>query len=234
MRRDEFEGRNRQRPADLDQSRLYQRSNTSREEMQRTPLGTPPDCYDVRSVYDTRPLNAYDFNIAGSVSLPYPVGIVEMTVPEGAVCVLRELSIWFEPAPPGSERSDNVASLLLNGADYPYNNAIPIGDDSGRFPVFMLADEFNRVGVRVNLTNPYPSTPGTAWVLFYGQFLLKSGRPLPTEIANPIMGGKCGQSIPVPRTGMPTASPPVPQTLVVNKPPPPPPPPKTAALRLKR
>lgn len=194
LRGDEFEGRNRQLPANLDQSRLYGLSEKSRQALNTTPLGTPPDCYDVRSVYDSRPVNATDFNIIGSfnfVGEGAETTIIEMEVPEGYIGVLRQVHVWFEPVY-GQNRSDVSASFTLNGADVPYNQDLFVGGDTDDLETFILGNEFNRMGLRVTLNDGLlPDDDFMCYVRFYGNFLLKSNRPLPAEIANPSMDARC-------------------------------------------
>lgn len=196
MRRDEFEGRNRQLPADLDQTMAYANSAQAREDFQVTPQGTPPDCYDVRSVYDVRPINGFDFNITSSALMTFGVKstvnpFVEFTVPEGFVCVLREVDIWFNPIPPGSTRNDKYFDLTLNGGSVPYNQTIYFGVASGKVKVFMIANEFDRVGVHVVDNANTASGSTDVYCQFYGNFLPKTERPSNFEIANRVMSGQC-------------------------------------------
>lgn len=226
LRGDEFEGRNRQLPANLDQSRLYGLSEKSRQALNQTPLGTPPDCYDVRSVYDSRPVNATDFNIIGSFNF---VGegavttIIDMEVPEGYIGVLRQVHVWFEPVY-GQNRSDVSASFTLNGADVPYNQNLFVGGDTDDLETFILGNEFNRLGLRITLNDGLlPDDDFMCYVKFYGNFLLKSNRPLPAEIANPSMDAKCTNApTPTPIKAPVQFAPPVKAPIAAQTPIPPP------------
>ena len=194
-RRGEFEARNRQLPADLNQSATFGANQRARTDFDAAPVGTPPSCYDVRSVYDSRPINGYDFHIVQFQSLDSTdtTKRVEMTVPEGYAAVLRGFEAWFEPAPLGANRSDVSANLQLNGGDYP-NNTFLIGmATNGLVPMFMLADEFNRIGLKLNFTAFTGS--GEVYVHFYGNFILKSERALPFEIANPVNDPNCKPAV---------------------------------------
>lgn len=190
-RRGEFEARNRQLPADLDQTIAYNANARARADFDVTPVGTPPVCYDVRSVFDSRPINAFDFHITGFgaiASTDHSV-VVEMTVPEGYCAILRGIEIWFEPTPLGVNRSDVFFSLQLNGGNYPYNS-LPIGPGTtDLLPMFMLADEFNRIGALITFSNF--SADAGCYVHFYGNFLLKTERALPFEVANPSADPAC-------------------------------------------
>lgn len=210
-RHGEFEARNRQLPADLDQTVAYNANARARSDFNATPIGTPPVCYDVRSVFDSRPVNAYDFHITTSETFDSAdTSIrVEMTVPEGYAAILRGLEVWFEPASPGALRSDVELTLQLNGGDYP-NNRVFIGaatDDL--IPMFMLADEFNRIGAF--MTFPAPASSVNVYVHFYGNFVLKSERALPFEVANPSNDPLCKPAphvrAPTPRTAPPMFAP---------------------------
>jgi hypothetical protein len=205
LRPDEFEARQRQLPASLKLNIGGKSLKRSRDDLARTPLGSPPVDYDVRSVYDVRPVGAFDFNIAASDVLGAGEGATsnvltaEMTVPDGLVAVLRNFDIWFEPNPAGADKSDFKWSLQLNGADFPYNGSIPFGVVVDRETVFMLANEFNRIGIRVTATAGAIFVTGSPvlWVRFYGTFQIKGSIPLPFEIANPASGRVLGPRGPV-------------------------------------
>lgn len=67
----DFKSRSRelQLPADPGTTRYPGSRNlkTADDAFQKTPLGAPPANCDVRSVYDARPVNGLDFNIAVQV-----------------------------------------------------------------------------------------------------------------------------------------------------------------------
>lgn len=228
-KRGDFEARNRQLPADRNvkgaKGRAWKKARTDAE---NTPLGAPKKPVDVRSVYDTRPVNAFDFNITSRQLFTAEVGFEGpapfFLVPSGFICVLRELDIWTEPAA-FENRSTLQVILTLNGGDVPYNGndedptnpgvfdqGIYVGSASGRFPVFLIANEFNRVGVRFRSSSA-PSQSSVNYVLFYGQFLLKSGLPPALEIGNPVP-----PKAPVPKRVEPPkpSAPPLPSAPSVN------------------
>lgn len=190
FRRGEFEGRHRQLPATHRRpiGAIYQRS---REDLKLTPLGAPPTDVDVRSVYDVRPINAWDFNIVASAEAVGGAGEVSFSVPEGLVAILRNFDIWFEPNPATAFKSENRWTLQLNGGDFPYNISIPFGTAVDRETVFMIADEFNVVGLSVTLL---AETSVTLFARFYGNLLLKSGRPASLEIGNPVFSRSAATS----------------------------------------
>lgn len=187
-RRGEFELRQRQLPADRRARNVAGRAWTqARDEVDKTPLGAPPKPVDVRSVYDTRPVNAFDFNIVETAGAEEgtAVRIVNFSVPEGFVCVLRNFDIWFETAVfAGEDKSDVTWTLLLNGGAFPYNEDVPFGVAVDRETCFMIADEFNTVGLRIVSTAGNFSSGAVTFARFYGNFLLKSGLPASLEIGN--------------------------------------------------
>lgn len=187
FRRGEFEARQRQLPADKRARRAKGGAwQKARADQEATPLGAPPKPVDVRSVYDTRPINAFDFNIPATVATVSTATNVTafFQVPEGFIAVLRNFDIWFEPNPVGVNKSNFNWSLQLNGGDYPYNIAVPFGDAVDRETCFMIANEFNTVGIRIRAVAPGAFATGFAFVRFYGNFLLKSGLPALLEIGN--------------------------------------------------
>lgn len=187
FRRGDFENRQRQLPADKRARKAkgaaWQKARTDQE---RTPIGSPPKPVDVRSVYDTRPVNAFDFNIPASAATvsTSSSSTVFFQVPEGFIAVLRNFDIWFEPNPVGVNRSNFTWSLQLNGGDYPYNIGVPFGIGIDRETVFLLANEFNTIGLRISTVAPGVFVAGFAFARFYGNFLLKSGLPPSLEIGN--------------------------------------------------
>jgi hypothetical protein len=157
--------------------------------------------YGVRSVYDSRPVSGYDFNIivtmaAGICVTPTPAFF---TVPQGYVAVLREIETWCEPPQNLTARTDITVSAQINMVDIPYNTGIPVGNGTlENIKLFSIADELQQVGVT------FPAFPAsgafTLYAQLYGNFLLKSGRPAPFEIAN--YAGRANITQP----GMPNAS----------------------------
>lgn len=197
IRRDEFEGRNRQLPADLDQSASYSGSAQARKDLSNTPLGSPPQCVDVRSVYDTRPINGFDFNIQTSGGADPTPDLLQFQVPEGYVCVLRSFDIWIENPIPAIAKSGAAWTLILNGGDVPYNGPVSFGSAVDDETVFLIADEFNMVGLRITVFTGGELT--TIYARFYGNFLLKTAVPAPWQIGNPVNAPGCGQPVTRPR-----------------------------------
>jgi hypothetical protein len=158
--------------------------------MRVAPAGEPPADYDVRSVYDSRPVQGFDFNITaetGETSSPF---VVEWQVPEGFVAVVRALHHWFDPAPMITSRQEITLTLLRDGNDVRFNVEIPVGSESDELvKCFAIYDEFQMVGAR--LVTPGAVVNTAAFVHFYGNFLLKTDTTPAFQIANPV-GRKLG------------------------------------------
>src|SRR3990172_12098131 len=95
----EFIERERQHPPEETSGNVAQGSTAeSQRALVDAQLGAPPADYDVRSVYDSGPLNAYDFNITATSPVD-EIGAsilrVSFTVRQGFVAVLRRLSHFF-------------------------------------------------------------------------------------------------------------------------------------------
>lgn len=185
MRENEFlEDRERQLPPDFNLLADVSEDGKAAEALKRAPMGEPPDEYTVRSVYDSRPVSTFDFNITPSAQELASTNTVDFQVPQGYVCVLRRVFHTIND-PPGTNRANFLMTLMLNGAAFQYNRDIPVGFESDDLVrCFMVADEFDTVGVKLTCS----SVSGTSilYVTFYGQFILKTGRPAPFEIANPV------------------------------------------------
>lgn len=178
--------RNTQLPADPGKTYYVGSENIKRadEALDRTPLGSPPANCDVRSVYDARPINAYDPHIVvESAESVGPTFDLEFQSREGYVLVIRAIHHWFEPAPALPFRSDVLLTLFLNGAAQPDLINIPVGVESdGLVTPFLVCDELNTIRARLTCSAAIPSA--TAWVMFYGNYLQKTAVPANQQIAN--------------------------------------------------
>lgn len=160
----------------------------------RAPLGEPPIDFTVRSVFDSRPIQGYDFNVTSSTivsgSIPFTT-LVSFIVPTGLVCVLRQLHHFFTVPPVIASRADVLLSLQVNGADVPNNTSIPVGVASDDIvKCFVIADENTQVTAKFVTNVDVLVEAVSIFVQFYGNFLLKTGRPSIMEIANQTGEGK--------------------------------------------
>lgn len=205
-------------PEDRPGSVAEDATGRAQEDLFATPLGTPAADYDVRSVYDSRPVNGYDFNItaqSGAGEIGTSSFTATFVVRQGFVAVLRRLSHFFTGTlPPIMERSEALLSITRNGADVLDNVDVPVGlysDDI--WQGFVIADEGDTLGVTLELQGGLVADE--LQVHFYGNYLLKTGRAYNYEIANPVGGARgCAPS---PVMLAPTA----PRTVVIREPAPP-------------
>ena len=179
----------------------------------RTPAGEPDLKFDVRSIFDSRPVNAYDFNISGQFTYAgndTPETFVVFTVPEGYVAIVRDWYHEFFPTPVIGSNRDILMTPQVARADVQNNIDVPIGSVAQKpfLELFFLADEFQEVGFRINSPLVIPTTEGTNLsVRLHGTFLLKRNIPYQFEVANPC--GGCGGELrvaPSPLTAPPTTT----------------------------
>jgi len=184
------------------------------------PLGTPPVDYDVRSVYDVRPIGAYDFNILTQVAVGSGATafIADFQVPSGFVCVLREVEAFFDTAPADvTNYIDGRVTFTRDKVDYVHNQLIPMGPHSRIIKTFLLADEFQMVGAKFSLgSGAQPSFSEIFYALMYGNFIPKLGRPYPYEIANPTGGSDKRSTYALPLNRQQPILPPAPVTAPVQ------------------
>jgi hypothetical protein len=171
-----------------------------RQFLQDTPLGEPGIDVDVRSVYDVRPINAFDVHLSaesdefswGGTATP-TVGEITMPVPLGYVFVCRLLNHYLFPEPPATSRGQCLLTLTKQGAAVPFNVNVPVGVESqDLFRAFVIYDEGETFGARMLVTLPSGSAAGTSvlGVDFYGNFLRKTGRSANQMIGNPVPGSR--------------------------------------------
>jgi hypothetical protein len=196
MREHEFTEREHQLPADPYQPAAPDMviGSAAREDMESTPLGAPVAECSVRSVYDSRPVHGYDFNVpcAEVVSCTGELAACEFQVPQGYVAVVRQISTFVEPQPVLAHLSDISIDVRVNGSAIPYNVGLPVGvATDSPIETFFIADEYQTIQV---VFSGAPTTvvanKFTAWL--YGNLLIKTGRPAIFEIAN------CGGAVSAP------------------------------------
>lgn len=153
-------------------------------QMRITPAGEPPKAFDVRAVYDSRPVQGFDFNITVAHEGSGTAVITEFVVPKGYVAVLREVHHSFDPPFAFNSRNDVKMTLTKNHADVSYNVDIPVGIESDDIvKCFVIADESEILGARYTITNA-PLAGVATYTQFYGNFLIKTNAPKEFEIAN--------------------------------------------------
>lgn len=178
-------------------------------ETQRISPRPPALLYQVISTYDSRPIQAYDFQASGCSLLtwagaPPLMNTVELTytVPTNVVAVLRDFRYQVMNAPVNAVVEGDCwlqSDIFVN--DLPvreYNRMLLPVNMHRPFPAFVIVDELRVIRLRLTTFDPGNTVFAaalaglTAPVLFsmYGQLLLKTGVPIDFEVANAIGGGQ--------------------------------------------
>lgn len=173
-----------------------------------TGVGSPKIDYNVRSVYDSRPINHREFNLwfQGEITSE-PPAVMTMPifrscffVPSGYVMVLREVTFLVQPFS-SLLNYDLSFSIIVNGGIVDpmqvetgpeIGDALPVqlailARDGEATKTFVFGDEGDSVGVDVQIAGlpDFETTDATfIQVGYYGQFLLKTGVPAQFQAAN--------------------------------------------------
>ena len=152
---------------------------------------SPTEKSAVTSIYEARPINAIDFVIRrsnnGLNNTPFQFNF---TVPFGVICVIKHFS--FSIYRQGIENIDiygqeviNPArfSILVNNIAQPNYNMTDLGHFVDKQECYILANSNDIVSGRFE-DSVSGSMTGNAYFIFYGQYLLASGRPLAVEPGN--------------------------------------------------
>lgn len=159
--------------------------------------GAPLLPASVRSVWDTRPINARDFYIIRSREAGGPGSFaVGVAVPDTAVAVLRGVRYFMDPPPAAGGPRDYLLDVQVHGvvtgssAAYPDGiavpdyAAIPVGvATDGLLPLHLIVAPGGTFGARLTVNVALVGT----WIMvveFYGVFLLDDGRPPTFQIGN--------------------------------------------------
>jgi hypothetical protein len=155
--------------------------------MQATPLGEPPIAFDVRSTYDSRPVNAYDFNFSQNQAEVSggSVLIFLFNVPVGYRAVPRKWSVMLSIPTSPTSGNFNEISFQTNGGGVPNNQGIIFGSGGTDEPIetFFLCEEQTTFGCTLDL-GPTISSGGQAVVNVYGNLIPVTTVALPFSIAN--------------------------------------------------
>jgi hypothetical protein len=121
--------------------------------MQAAPLGEPQIGYDVRSVFDARPINAFDFNFSGTSNVTGTTGAWAVTfeVPLGFRAIPRKWYIDFDPGLSmlTGPSSTSTCSIQKGKQNLVQNQGIIIGQ-GGEIETFFLCEEVTPFGVSGN------------------------------------------------------------------------------------
>lgn len=169
----------------------------------------PALLYQVVSTYDSRPIQAYDFQASGCDVLEFfddggagefdPI-FFDYIVPSNVVAVLRGFRYQVSLAPTNMVTEGGCwlqSDLFVN--DLPvreYNKMFHPVFMRKFFDTFVIVDELNTIRLQLSHTADNELFSATAGVVspvlfeFYGNLLLKTGVPIDFEIANAIGGGQ--------------------------------------------
>jgi hypothetical protein len=185
----EYIDRERQVQADVidDSGRASQRSS---KELTRTPIADPPGLYDVRCIYDSRPPNAYDFNLTQTINSGdvTPNSVFTFQVPAGYRAVPREWRIVVNPMPfLSSTAAEDAIQLVLqtNGADMLFNTQSIGSGMTGPMRSFFIVEEIAPFGCRIVDPGGLLIAAGSSiTVNVYGNLLPVTNVALPFEVTN--------------------------------------------------
>ena len=160
------------------------------DDLERTPLGEPRVAFDVRCVYDSRPVNGYDFNLSATATQTSTSSIflVIFNVPNGYRMVPREWEITFDNPQVGAAANSTV-SIQQNNANLPNNGPIIIGmGTSEPIKTFFVCEENTTFGLIGSTNNPLLQTINVN-INVYGNLLPVTDVALPFEVTNRKYGG---------------------------------------------
>ena len=178
-------------------------------ETQRISPRPPALLYQVVSTFDSRPIQAYDFqdsecefiNWAGTPPV-FPSVSLNFTIPDNTIAVLRSFRYQVIDAPVNAVVEGDCwlqSDLFVN--DLPvreYDRMLHPVFMQLFFPSFVIVDERKRLRLTLSIFDPTNTEFAQALnglqapVIFeiYGNLLLKTGVPIEFEISNPIGGGQ--------------------------------------------
>lgn len=144
-----------QQPADVDDTGNADviLDQSSIAEMQAAPLGEPLIGYDVRAVFDSRPINAFDFNFSATSQVTGTTGAWAVTfeVPLGFRAVPRKWYIDFDPGLSinTGPSSSSTASITKGKLNLVQNQLIIVGQGA-EIETFFLCEENTPFGMSGN------------------------------------------------------------------------------------
>lgn len=118
-------------------------------DMHKTQIGEPPNDFDVRSVWDVRPVNGYDALLSTtSTDSTTQSWSATFTAPNGYRAIPRKWEVWYD-SPVGGAAGVSKAFLQKNGADLPNQLGWIIGDGTQN-PIesFFTCEENTTFGIR--------------------------------------------------------------------------------------
>jgi hypothetical protein len=157
--------------------------------MESTPIGEPPADFSTVAVYDSRPVNGYDFNISQIVSAVYPgtgaisTWSVTFDVPNGYRMVPREWEIYLDGFPGGSPLN-STCIITQNNAGIPNSTQLVVGAGTTRpIKTFFICEENTIFGATGQIAL-LPAYTGQVYIAVYGNLLPVTDVPLPFSVCN--------------------------------------------------
>lgn len=162
----------------------------------RVPVGiAPPEPLQVVSVFDTRPISAYDFLVTDSAlwtSGDAAQDILEAIVPDGYTAVLRKLRIEFTANVvvniTSATANTAVMALLRNGGVIPNNTWTARGE---LIVIEWLTHQVygagEVMGMQISGSRASPAADVIVNVNFSGTLIPTKSKPPETEIASPAL-----------------------------------------------
>lgn len=181
-------------------------------ETQKISLRPPALLYQVVSMYDSRPIQGYDFqksecsfiDFAGTPPVFAPFDALKFTVPNNVVAVVRHFQYQVIDAPVNAVVEGDCwlqSDMFVN--DLPvreYNKMVHPVFMEDSFPTFIIVDERLEIRLQLSIFVDPGGTTTFAQALnglqfpvianIYGNLILKTGVPIEFEIANAIGGGQ--------------------------------------------
>lgn len=180
----------------------------AKTDMYQAPLVPEVLNYDVRAVYNSRPINAYDFNFCANSLIVNnnTLWVVGWQVPLGFRAVVREFEVQYDqdtggpfggslvfplegmypstfgPNPQTSGPVTPTVQTALAGAGFPVlNNAKAIGS-GGTIKTFFIVEEGAWFGIQGITSNI--GSQGTCTINAYGNFIPIRDEQLPFVVGN--------------------------------------------------
>lgn len=169
----------------------------------------PALLYQVISTYDSRPIQAYDFQSSGCELLQWagtpptfpPINLTYV-VPTNVVAVVRWFRYQVMNAPVNAVVEGDCwlqSDIFVN--DLPvreYNKMLHPVLQTNFFPAFIIVNELLDIRLQLSIFDPNNTEFSQALdginavvqLEMYGQLLLKTGVPIDFEVANAIGGGQ--------------------------------------------
>jgi hypothetical protein len=152
-------------------------------------LGTTPLDADVRSVFDTRPINGFDTIFVSDGEITTPESAIQtytFSVPENYIVVIRGVKFVANEMPVALLDPTLVKmSLLVNGGTVPNYINIPEVIYGHWIPAHVIAGVNQTFGAVLNINPDIFPAGFTLTAMFHCNLLLATGQPANMEIANP-------------------------------------------------